>query len=77
MAPRASRGGGANGRGGEAVPVRRSGEKAKEREARLAGVFVVLMHARERGPGLCSELATATARWRPRSSAWTAWQGEG
>ena len=77
MAPRASRGGGANGRGGEGVPVRRSDEKAKEREARLAGVFVVLMRARERGPGLCSELATATARWRPRSSARMVWRGEG
>jgi len=32
VAPRASRGGGANGRGGEGVPVRQSGEKAKERE---------------------------------------------
>jgi hypothetical protein len=65
VAPRASRGGGD-------VPVRQSGEKAKEREARLAGVFIVLMRVRERGPGLCCELATATARWRPRSSARTA-----
>ena len=35
------------------------------------------MHTRDRALGLCSELATATARWRPRSSARTAWQGEG
>ena len=47
MAPRASRDIGANGRGGEGVPVRRSGEKAKEREDLLAGVFVVLMRTRE------------------------------
>ena len=36
----------------------------------------VLRRARDRGPGHYSELATATARWRPRSSVGMAWQGE-
>ena len=35
----------------------------------------MLMRARERGPGLCRELATATARWWPRALG-AAWQGE-
>jgi len=30
----------------------------------------VLKRARERGPGLCSELTTATARWRPQAVFW-------
>ena len=38
--------------GVDGVPRRRSGEKTKEREDQLAGVLVVLMRARERGPGL-------------------------
>ena len=37
---------------GGGVLRRWSGEKAKEREDQLAGVLVVLMRARERGPGL-------------------------
>ena len=36
----------------------------------------MLRHARDGGPGHCSELATTTARWRPRSSVGMAWQGE-
>ena len=37
----------------------------------------VLRRMRDRGPGHYNELATATARWRPRSSAGAAWRGEG
>ena len=36
----------------------------------------MLRHTRDGGPGHCSELATATARWRLRSSVGMAWQGE-
>ena len=39
------------------------------------GVLLVLGRARDGGPGHCIELATATARWRPRSS--LGWRGEG
>jgi len=42
---------------------------AKERGEKLSGVLVVRLRARNRGSGLCSELATATARWRPLGSA--------
>ena len=34
------------------------------------------MRTRDRSLGLCSEHATATARWRPRGLLWAAWQGE-
>ena len=37
---------------GGGVLRRRSGEKVKEREDQVAGVLVVLMRTRERGPGL-------------------------
>ena len=36
----------------------------------------MLRRMREGGPGDCSELATATARWRPQSSVGMVWQGE-
>jgi hypothetical protein len=52
------RSGGVLGRGSE--------EKAKERTEWGAGVYVVLVHALGEGGGLCSGLATAEARWRPR-----------
>ena len=45
---------------------RGSNEQAKGRAEWDAGVYVVLMHALGEGGGLCSGLATATARWRPR-----------
>ena len=36
----------------------------------------MLRRVRDGGLEHCSELATATARWRPRSSVGMAWQGE-
>ena len=36
----------------------------------------MLRRMRDGGPGHCSELAMATARWRPRSSVGMVWQGE-
>ena len=44
-----------------------SGETAKERGERFAGVLLVLVRARDRGPGCCAARATAAARWRPAS----------
>ena len=37
----------------------------------------MLRRMRVGGPGHCAARATATARWRPWSSAGAAWQGEG
>ena len=45
---------------------RGSKEQAKGRTEWKAGVFVVPVRALREGGGLCSELATAAARWRPR-----------
>ena len=42
---------------------------AKERKERLSGVLVVPKRARGVSDGLCSELATAMARWRLLGSA--------
>ena len=39
------------------------------------GLPLVLKHTRDGEPGLFLELATATARWRPRR--WPGWRGEG
>ena len=41
------------------------GEMAKGRGERVEGVLVVPMRVRDRALGLCPELSTATARWRP------------
>ena len=57
----------ADGSGG--VPGSGVGESENKRRERVVGLFVVLKRARDRGPGLCSELATASARWRPLGSA--------
>ena len=65
------------GRGGCGVLGALGWELASERVDWVAVVFWVLGCARVGGPGLCSELATAAARWRPRSSARMAWRGEG
>ena len=46
------------------------GEMAKGRGERVEGVLVVPMRARERALGLCPELSTATARWRPAVVFW-------
>ena len=48
---------------GDGVLGRRSGEQAKEQAEWNAGVLVMLVRARGESSGLCSELATATARW--------------
>ena len=45
---------------------RGSEEKAKEQAKWGAGVFVVPVRVLVEGSGLCSELAPAAARWRPR-----------
>ena len=50
---------------GGGVLRRGSEERAKERGESVSGVFVVLGRTRGEGGGLCSGLATATARWRP------------
>jgi hypothetical protein len=42
----------------------RVGEKAKERGERVAGVFVVLLHARGESGGLYPVLSMAAVRWR-------------
>ena len=55
--------------GGGGVPGSGVGESENKRRERVAGLFVVLKSARDPGPGLCSELATASARWRPLGSA--------
>ena len=41
------------------------GEMAKERGEQVAGVFVVLLRARDLALGCYSEPSTAAARWRP------------
>ena len=51
--------------GGDSVPRRRSGEKAKERGERLARVLVVLLRTRGESGKLYPELSTAVSRWRP------------
>jgi hypothetical protein len=56
------------------IGVRESENKRRER---VAGLFVVPKRARERGLGLCGELATATAMWRPQNLVGVAWRGEG
>ena len=40
------------------------------------GLPLVLKRTRDGEPGLFPELATTTARWRPRSSTRVAWRGE-
>ena len=52
-------------RSGGGVLERGSEEKAKERGEQVAGVLIVLMHARGESSRLCLGRATATARWRP------------
>ena len=56
-------------RSGGGVLGRRSGEQAKEQAKWNAGVLVMLVRVRGESSGLCSELATATARWRLMGSA--------
>ena len=59
---------------------RGSEEQANERAEWSAGVFVRLVRALGEGGRLCSELATAAARWRPRGRLWArrgAWHGRG
>ena len=51
-------------------------ELVRERGDWVAGLPQVLKRARDGEPGLFPELATATARWRPRSSTGVAWRGE-
>ena len=60
--------------GGGVLGVR-GGELAREREECVAGCTLVLRCARDGELGLSPELATAAARWRPRSS--TGRRGEG
>ena len=50
---------------GGGVPGSGVREMAKGRGERVEGVLVVLMRVRDRALGLCPELSTATARWRP------------
>ena len=52
------------------------GELARERGDWNAGVLLVLKRMREGETELFPELATAAARWRPRSSTEAAWRGE-
>ena len=67
-------------RGGGGVLRRGSEERAKERTKSNSGVCVVLGRSLEEGGGLCSGLASATARWRRRGRFWArrrAWHGRG
>jgi len=50
-------------------------ERARQEGENETGLLLVLRHARVGELRLCSELSTATARWRPRSS--SGWRGEG
>ena len=50
-------------------------ERARQRGENEMGWLLVLRRARVGELRLCSELSTATARWRPRSS--SGWRGEG
>ena len=50
-------------------------ELVRERGDWVAGLPLVLKCARDGEAGLFPELATATARWRPRSSIGVAWRG--
>jgi len=64
--------------GGGGVPGSGVGESENKRRERVAGLFVVPRRARERGLGLCGELATAASRWRPRGGSGligVAWRG--
>jgi len=64
--------------GGGGVPGSGVGESENKRRERVAGLFVVPSRARERGLGLCGELATAASRWRPRGGSGlvgVAWRG--
>ena len=56
--------------GGGVVPGSGVGEMVKGRGERVEGVLVVPMRARDRALGLCPELSTATARWRPAVVFW-------
>ena len=64
--------------GGGGVPGSGVGESGNKRRGWFAGLFVVPRRARERGLGLCGELATAASRWRPRGGSGligVAWRG--
>jgi len=50
-------------------------ERARQGGENETGLLLVLRRARVGELRLCSELSTATARWRPRSS--SGWRGEG
>jgi len=50
-------------------------ERARQGGESETGLLLVLRRARVGELRLCSELSTATARWRPRSS--LGWRGEG
>ena len=51
-------------------------ERAIERGECVAELSVVLMRSIDGGLGLCPGLATAAARWRPRSLTEAAWRGK-
>ena len=53
----------------------RGGEPERERVESNVGVFLVLLRARGEELGLCPDLATAAARWRP-AEPWGAWHRE-
>ena len=60
--------------GGDVLGVL-SRERARQGGENETGLLLVLRRARVGEPRLCSELSTATVRWRPRSS--SGWRGEG
>jgi hypothetical protein len=60
--PVAHRKGGAGGGGDRRSGV---GETAEEPREWFAGALVVLMRAKDKDLGFCSELSTAAARWWP------------
>ena len=51
-------------------------ERARQGGESETGLLLVLRRTQVGELRLCSELSTATARWRPRSSVGMAWQGE-
>ena len=62
---------------GGGVPEVLGRERARQGGESDAGLLQVLGRARVGVLGLCVAVATAAARWRPRSSAGAAWQREG
>ena len=62
---------------GGGVPELLGRERARQGGESDAGLLQVLGRARVGVLGLCVAVATAAARWRPRSSVVAAWRGEG